>query len=378
VGAENQIFSPSELEENKQRKAQLFKLISSGDSILMVGAGSSASIYPDWSSFIKLLEDESKGIDVNFTPFDVNSEDFLCFADRAKVCLGESSYYHYIYNQYRPKLKTHERYHEILCSLYHNNKFKAITTTNYDIVLENALGSVTGNGVDNSIWIDDGIEPAKIFEFLLSLNYSQVTKRILHIHGKYDIKPSIILSESEYKAKYGFSITKPVKSLYQSVKEGLVSEEEFNSLLNQHGLVWTPHRKILWSLFATRRMVFIGFSMSDPYFQKMLDNVKEDLHTQEYSAHYLILRITLANKERVLAFSKNVKKKYGLETVFFEDDETFLGLERFIYEMENETKDIIENIKPKHNIKFKLRTAINDKDLTNELMKISREQNNAD
>ena len=37
--------------------------------------------------------------------------------------------------------------------------------------------------------------------------------------------------------------------------------------------VWTLHRKLLWAVLATRRVVFIGFSMEDPYFDNMLETV---------------------------------------------------------------------------------------------------------
>jgi hypothetical protein len=380
VGLETQIFTSGELEQNNQRKMRLFELVSSGDSILMAGAGCSASIYPDWSNFVNLLQKESKGIDPDFSPYNESGEDFLAFADRVKLCLGESRYYNFIYREFKPKTKTHEKYHEILCSLLHNNKFRAITTTNYDIILEHALASVTHNGVDNSIWIDSGIEQAKIFEFLLSLNYSEVPKRIFHIHGKYDQKGSIILSEQEYKTKYGFSIIKPTNTIYQDIQAGVVSESEFDNLLYQHGYVWTPHRKILWSLFAGRRVVFLGFSMNDPYFQKMLDYVSQDLHTNGYDAHYLILRITPESKVRAFAFAGTIKEKYGVETVFYEDDTSFKGLERFIYEMERSinSNTTLEYNPITNNSQLVAEKAANDDALTKELMKISREKNNAD
>jgi DNA-binding LacI/PurR family transcriptional regulator len=377
--AAEQIFTSIELEENNQKRLRLFELVSSEDSILMVGAGCSASIYPNWSQFMNKLQTESTNSKSTFSPYDGEKEDFLAFAERAKQCLGDDKYYNLIYTEFKPKPKSHEKYHEILCSLLNDGKFKAITTTNYDIALENAFATVTRNGADNSVWIDSVLEPAKIFEFLLSLNHAEVPKRILHLHGRYEHRNSIILSEQEYKSKYGFSITKPTTTIYQDIQSSSISEREFENLLYQHGYVWTQHRKILWSLFATRRVIFIGFSLNDPYFKKMLDFVREDLHTNGYDVHYLILRITAENKDRSLAVAKNLKN-HGVETVFFEDDENFKGLERFIYEMEesvnmvnDENYDIVTD-----KAEQAADESLDDIALTQELMKISREKNNAD
>lgn len=64
-------------------------------------------------------------------------------------------------------------------------KLKGITTTNYDPVFEDALNSVTLRN-EGGVRIDKRIAPAKIFEFMFSLNKGNMPKRILHLHGVYE------------------------------------------------------------------------------------------------------------------------------------------------------------------------------------------------
>lgn len=63
---QEEIFTEEQLEENTKRIKKLYELISSGDAILMVGAGCSASIYPDWDAFVEKLDHAAKARDNSF------------------------------------------------------------------------------------------------------------------------------------------------------------------------------------------------------------------------------------------------------------------------------------------------------------------------
>ena len=97
----NEILTKEELLLNDQNKKNLFDLISSGDAILMVGAGSSANLYPPWKELIENLYQEAFEHNDQFSPWQ-ESEDFLEFAERAKACIGPEKYYHLIYRLYKP------------------------------------------------------------------------------------------------------------------------------------------------------------------------------------------------------------------------------------------------------------------------------------
>jgi hypothetical protein len=328
------IFSPEEIKVNELKKRKLLDLLASGDGILMAGAGCTATIYPDWLGFVELLNNEAVGRNEDFIAFDPGKEDFLTFADRVKDCIGPDLYYNLIYRSFRQKEKTHEKFHESLCRLLCEKKLKGITTTNYDPVFENALVAVTGKAAE-PIWIDSNIEQARIFEFLVSLNGGPVPKRIFHIHGVCHQKDSIVLSESEYRSKYGFKLRQPPATIFEAIQLNGMTQQQFLDALNDYGLVWTIHRKILWSLFATRRLIFIGFSLNDPYFNKMLEFVSKDLHTYDYEMHFLVLRVSsYQEKDRAYAKAKQLKQQFGIETILFEENESNTGLENFVFELE--------------------------------------------
>lgn len=365
------IFSADELKANDDRKRKLIDLIHSSDAILMAGAGCSASLYPSWRAFVDHLDNAAKAINPQF---EADTNDFLTFADAVKECLGEDRYYTLIYQTFQPNNEgaTHEAFHETLCRL----PFKAVTTTNYDIVLESALNSIKP-GVDISLQFESSMK-IRLYEFLQSLNLNaKITKRVLHIHGKFDVKESIILSGKEYEAKYGFALAKKEAELFDELQGGNITREQFQQLLLEYGYEWPIKRKILWSILATRRVVFMGFSLDDPYFRRMLDHVKEDLNTYGAENHFLVLRITKSSKQRIIEFAELMKQEYGIVTVFYEDEEkSYKGFENFIYELG-------DAILPKKAAKVAYAEAAavveeeqGDDQLTEELFKISGEQDN--
>lgn len=377
---EDQIFTKDERAQNDIRKNSLLKLINSGESILIAGAGASAGLYPSWKKLLINLGKEATDRDPNFKPYSEN-EDYLDFADRVKKSLGSDIYYSYISKVFEPSTPTHESFHETLCRL----PFKAIATTNYDRVLENAMLAVESErdapkftlSGDNSICIG-GMEIRILNEFLLSLNYNtKKQKKILHLHGIYNITDSIILCREEYYSKYGFVLKIPAKTLYEEIKNDTMSEESLQKLLFDRGYQWPIHRKLLWSLLATRRVVFMGFSLTDPYFTKMLDFVSSDLHTYFSETHFLIIRVNKENKEKTFEFGRQIKQKYGVETIFFEDDITYKGLEKFVFEL----NDLIN---PKSILPVKTRIAAPlstldvqiDEDETARILELSKKQKN--
>ncbi|MES2331198.1 MAG: SIR2 family protein [Bacteroidota bacterium] len=322
------LLTPEELDKNKANRKKLLSLIYAGNAILMAGSGCSASIYPPWKTFLDILEKKALTVDPDFTG---NKDDFLGFASKVKACIGQDRYDSLLYEEFKPKEKTHEIFHESLCKL----PFRGLVTTNYDSVLESALNTVNGN-IENWLCLDNGSKRT-IFEFIRSLDEKSTSlKKVLHLHGRYNIANSIVLCEEEYLQKYGFSIKEHDRSIYDEIKSGKLTEEHFNKLLLEFGYQWPIHRKMVWSLLATRRVVFMGFSMNDPYFLRMLQFVSDDLSPYDSDIHFLVLRITTENKEETLKFAAQLKERYGIETVLFPDDGNYKGFENFIAEMANE------------------------------------------
>jgi len=329
------ILSPPEIEDNENNKLKLFDLLASGEGILMAGAGLSACMYPPWDQLIQLMYEEAKEVSEEFKPFDDKKDDYLDYCDRIKNCIGPDAYYDFIYKCYSPSVDDYYRdFHRTLARLLLDGKLKAITTTNYDEILDSALSSYTHLS-NSTVYINKTIAPAMVFDFLRSLNSKEIIKRVLHFHGIYSERGSIILSKSEYEGFYGFNLENPGSSLYEALKDPALKEENIAQLLNQHGMNWPLHRKILWSFFATRRMIFMGFSLTDPFFRRMLEHVRNDLHTNGYDNHFLIVRLANATeKVKALSAAKEFRKKYGIVSIYFEENDRMTGLEDFISQME--------------------------------------------
>lgn len=361
-------FTGDQLRANDSAVEDLIELIKSGDAILMAGAGCSGHLYPAWGAFIEMLEQSALEIDPGFV---AEKDNFLIFADRIKECLQDERYYTLIYNTFKPSEPTHLSFHEALCRL----PFKAITTTNYDRVLENALTVVTRK-MTNSLHFE-GTTKSKIHEFLRSLNFNRsLEKMVVHLHGVCDNPDSIVLGGKEYSSKYGFEITANEGTLLEQLQAGELTPEKLKDLLTKYGYEWPLRRKLLWSLLATRRIVFVGFSMSDPYFLKMLEFVKADLSTYNSDSHFLILRVTPSSIERSIEHSRRLKREYGITTVFFQDDDgKYSGIEQFIAELENRVNRgevaAIGIRKPEDTVEVE---PAGDKSLTDKLFAISKKR----
>lgn len=327
-----EIFTPDERNENFERKRELIDLVASGEAVLMVGAGSSARVgYVTWDGLLEKLENLAiecgEGFEIDNlkrekSPLEYTEDIKTHIRDK---CGDLDRYYGLLQKDlFSPKEPPFTDFHKKLVSL----PFRGILTTNYDTVLEAALGEIEPKtAYDNSFIIDDN-SVGRIHEFVMSMNNDKrTTRRIAHLHGKFDLVNSIILSIEDYQEKYGLSLDEKTGEL-------------------QSEIVWTLHRKLLWSVLATRRVVFIGFSMNDPYFNKMLETVSADLWRWDESIHYAIMSINSKNTDENTETSKadvqkdeaqRLKREYGVVTVFYEkssdDSDPHKGLEQIIEEI---------------------------------------------
>ena len=311
-------FTPEERDENTERKRELIELVASSETILIVGAGSSQRMsYPDWSGLLTKLEDLAVRWGDDFNLDESKRENApLVYAEDIKAHIHDKTgdfnrYYALLYDLFKPKtpLPSFDDFHKMLVSL----PFRGILTTNYDTVLEAALAEVEqASASDNSLVIDDS-SAGRVHEFLRAMTDSSLTRRIAHLHGRFDPASSIILSIEDYKRVYGLEPTP-------------------HQMQRDSG--WTLHRKLLWAVLATRRVVFIGFSMNDPYLNKMLETVSKDLWEWGQSTHYVIMSISPESSEDLKDKSTRLKNRYGVDTVFYEDfDDSHRGLDHIVAEI---------------------------------------------
>ena len=318
-----EIFTSEERDANTERKRELIELVASGEAILIVGAGSSIRVgYPDWPGLLKELEDlTSRWVD-DFEPDEQKrANDSLVYAEVLKSYISEETgglgrYYALLQNLFSPKNPPCQDFHKRLVLL----PFRGILTTNYDTVLEAALGEIEPSSAYDNFLIIDHDSAGRVHEFLMSMNNDKrMTQRIAHLHGKFDPPSSIILSIEDYERAYGLELTA-------------------NPVQRDSG--WTLHRKLLWAVLATRRVVFVGFSMNDLYLNKMLDTVSTDLWGWDKSIHFAIMSISPEDAEDLKDKAERLKSEYGVDTVFYEDfDNSHRGLDHIVAEISERCAD---------------------------------------
>lgn len=320
---DQEIFTLQEQTENTNRKSELIKLVTSGEAVLIVGAGSSARVgYVTWSGLLKRLEDLAYECDNSFKRDEKKrKEDPLEYAKEIKshICKKTGNldrYYAFLSQLFKQKDSPDQQYdsfHKTLVSL----PFRGIMTTNYDPVLEAALGEIRpDHAYDNSLIIDiDRQSAERVHEFLRAMTDNKIIRRIAHLHGKFYPADSIILDIEDYRKAYD------VRLLQEN--EGI-----------QHEITWSLHRKLLWTVLATRSVIFVGFSMTDRYLDEMLKTVCADLWLWNKSVHFAIMSVSPDNTDISKANAAKLKREYGIDTVFYEDfDKSHRGLDHIIAEI---------------------------------------------
>ena len=331
-----ELFTSEELKENEERKRELIELVASGEAVLIVGAGSSARVdYPTWPSLLEKLEQLAENCGNGFQPDkEKRDSDRLAYAEYLQSFLHdeqqeERRYNALIYDLFKAKSLAVDDFHKTLVSL----PFRGILTTNYDTVLEAALGAIENSSASDNSLIIDPDSAGRVDEFLRGMTDKTLTRRIAHLHGKYDFPKSIILSRKDYQRAYGLRGYSE-----QSESKGYQKDSDFkvrgvNQAWNMKE--WTLHRKLLWAVLATRRAVFVGFSMRDPYLNEMLNAVSNDLWTWNKSIHYTI--VGSSTKSTDTERLANLKRNYGVDTVFYDDaDDSHEGLHLIINEIAEE------------------------------------------
>ncbi len=312
------IFTPKERDENEAKKEKLTELILSGEAVLVAGAGISVDLgYPNWRQLLDDLEQLAESCGENFQrDEEEKNTDPLRYTDKIKAHIEHSKcnldrYKQRICNLFSPDTaKPPNEFHKNLVDL----PFKGILTTNYDEVLERALAVAKPpyyGYFGSPLTVNKGM-PMHVADFFYSLNSNNNrSKKILHLHGLYNAPESIILSNQDYIDFY---------KLERGVKDDKFKDTSPS---------WSLHRKVLWAMLATRRSVWLGFSMKDPYLKEMLRIACDDLWNWDKSVHFALMGIDRGDNWK--ANKQFFRDSYGMEVVFYESTDTdHSGLKQYI------------------------------------------------
>ena len=307
------LLTDSESEANKEHRADLLRLIASQEAIAFVGAGLSQRVgYPGWGELVAKLQELARSFGQFVPPTGLSPRKAPEFVHAIKEHIlhttgNLSPYWNFLGREFGPRSPGCSRIHRDLIQL----PFKGFITSNYDPCLENGcIAAVPGR-----MPIPVTINPERahlISQFLVSLDAKEAPHRIAHLHGYYDGPSSIVLASDDYEDAYGLRGQATADPLYTSPS-------------------WPLHRRLVWALLATRRLVFFGFGLEDVDFRVMLDSVANDLWNWQQSIHYALMGIGPNQPEAIKGWAEELWRKYGVRVVFYEDlDGSHAGLDRFV------------------------------------------------
>ena len=253
---------------------KLRKLIESKRAIAFIGAGVSVRAgYPGWSALLQELAEESGKSKVPWT------NDSLWDAEEVRQAFARPENFRRAVGKVFAPIGAITD--EAVLSIV-KMPFRHFITTNYDDVIERAYKQVHGKKLKQIDWDD---EPA-VRDFITTMNHDRTPASCLHIHGSYDRPETIVLTDSDYSARYVDSMA--------------------------------AHRK-LFAIFATQRVVFFGFSMTDPAFDELLRVARRTLGSGD-ARHFAVLGVPDPNDD--VALRRRLNQKYDIEPIPIDNGKT--------------------------------------------------------
>jgi len=263
--------------------------------IFFVGAGLSMPLFPSWTAFLKQLvnDTDSKG-KLQFDKKELidkldNGTNFLEIADYCADAIGKNEYREIIEKHFDKDFKYEEipdAYKSLLTL-----QFKSIITTNYDRIPE-----IGGRG-NFSCYTNKNIS-----ESLKAIEKGK--KIVLKIHGDILNQDSIILTETDFK-----------------------------SIIHNN----TAVQNNLRSLFATSTICFLGFGLSDPHFNLILDFLSS-INNGQSIIHYALL------SSKTKFEINSIEKKNGIRVIeYVPSNNSHPEVDEFINELKGIKKPLIAN-----------------------------------
>jgi hypothetical protein len=310
--------------ENEAAKQQLISTLKNRRAILLAGSGSSKFVgYPLWNQLAEEMRER-------FAPDLAWPQDLspMAFAgrivDEIKKANSLLDYYNFLDRRFEPRpdrAKQHDDFHVALVQL----GFCGLVTTNYEEVIESAV--IEAYTSDMGPWRCAHIDLCqrrsyRVFDFFRSLATGEKPRWVLHLHGHHLNPEGIILTEDDYLQGYGERPHYDTQDRAQNV------------------ILDSLHRKVLWALFATHPLVFVGFSLQDGFFDHMMRVVKEDFELGSDPAHFALMGATTEeDREGIREYLRprnTMPVFYHVPEVRAGEEQDHSDLKRLIYELAGE------------------------------------------
>ena len=247
--------------------------------VAFVGAGmSKQGGLPLWSELMRSLDQQVQELRParadHARKAVLEHSDLLWQAELFRLELERSAAYErFLRRTFRKRLKEGAEVFRALVGL----GFRHFVTTNYDTFIEQALAE---GGVDFEEL--DWTDRQECRSFFLNHLLARQSPFVIHIHGRYDYPRSIVLSHRDYVARY-------------------VQSPEYVEKLSV--------------LFATTRVVFIGFSLDDPDLRYVLRQVNSRFGTGDVQ-HFALMG--LSHEEQVQIERDRLESQFGIAPIFYD------------------------------------------------------------
>jgi hypothetical protein len=245
------------LAENQPHRQAMMEAIVSREAIAFLGAGLSAPLhYPQWNALLDDLAAIAAGLG-NFQP---SAQGALLRAEEIKRHFMANNALDQYFNELGRRFGECEAGHTATHMNIVRLPFRGFITTNYDPCAESALASYAVEirerpRTSSAVPVAPGHEYRHLLStFLRSISkgYDRKQRYVAHIHGIHTHPREIILANGDYERAYGVKV------------QGAEPPA-------------TIHRQLMWSVLATRRLIFFGCGMDDPPINALLQTVCSDL-----------------------------------------------------------------------------------------------------
>lgn len=305
-------MEPQRILTAEQAKAQaqvlesLSEVIRSGEAVLLVGSGCSMPMFPSWGELVQeLAAVAAQCVPGGFTLPDRLKSDELEALQYIRDAMAKNQNGHHCLDRYEQRLirlfEMNDRQpttlHELLVAL----PFRGYLTTNYERLIERALDQARGP-YEESRWIDvQTASPYFIGKAVRAMAYPAAPDRVIHLHGVNDRPEGMVLTTDDYRRAYEIP--------------GTGNAETTSSVTRYR----PPYARVLLAaLMMTRRVVFVGFGLRDPFLMRVLQAVTE--HSWEWNEpiHYAIMPIEETDAQTRWEQAEHLRATYGIEVLFYE------------------------------------------------------------
>jgi len=259
---------------------ELEKLLESGEAIALVGAGTSAGLWPLWNEFLQgfigysLRTGKVTKAEADFF-LKMAPQTPLETAQQLRNKIGEPLYFEYLQETFSDRIspQTDGAFtlpHQALMQLPIRNYL----TLNYDAGLTNARAALYPKAT-TSYYFWDQEEAVKVRD-------RRRNRHVLYAHGRYDRADSIILTLDDYRRAY-------------------------------------DHRafvRLLEDLFVFEKLLIVGFGMGDPYIKQLFNNIRKD-YKRSPLRHIAFIGLEENDKVVTHLLRERVEMVYGSRILFY-------------------------------------------------------------